>query len=105
MLILACSGEGALEAIYVSVALAFSHAKAMGVLCVLSGCLAVLYQRWLLPTVLGGLLFIHPAWTVSAFRGDCGESTVISSWLFTIASLLVIGLQLGTAPKRPSVKL
>src|SRR5262249_12329367 len=53
------------------------------------------------PTILAGLLAIHPAWTVSAQIGDCGQLRTITSWIVmllgvgTLTGQIVLGSRSG----------
>jgi hypothetical protein len=92
MWVLACSGGA--EAIYVSIALGYAHARAAAVLLGISMSLGFLQRRWLPPILLLILLSIHPAWTVSAIHGDCGMLKQSASWVFTLISTTVLVWQL-----------
>lgn len=94
MSLLACSGEHALEVIYVAVWTGFAHARALGFLCIVSGFLALTQRRFIPAIILLGLLVIHPAWTVSAIHGDCGDAKLGASWLFTGIGIALVGWQL-----------
>ena len=91
---LACSGEHALEVIYVAVWTGFAHARGLGFLFAFSGFLAYCQRRFIPPVILLWLLAIHPAWTVSAFHGDCGDAKLNASWLFTGIGIATVGWQM-----------
>src|SRR5947209_7614669 len=94
MCILACSGEHALEVVYVAVWTGFAHARGLGLLCTVSVLLALPERRFIPPVVLVSLLGIHPAWTIDAFHGDCGNTKVAASWLFTGVGVAVVVWQM-----------
>ncbi|MSU57406.1 MAG: hypothetical protein EXS35_04375 [Pedosphaera sp.] len=92
IVILACSGPGAMATIYQSITIGYFCAAIGGVIT-----LALAYDlvrmrrlRFTLPTA-GLLLLIHPAWTVGAFHGDCGFMKRDISYFFTAVyfSLLI----------------
>ena len=95
MWLLACSGEHALEVIYVTIWTGFAHARGLGFLCVVSACLALAPRRFMPPITLLCLLAIHPAWTISAIHGDCGQTKLIASWLFIGIGISVVVWQLS----------
>ena len=94
MPILACSGEHALEVIYVAIWTGFAHARGFGFLCAVSGFLACRQHRFIAPGMLLCLLAFHPAWTVSAVHGDCGDTKILASWLFTGIGIATVGWQM-----------
>jgi len=90
----ACSGPGAGEAIAVSILIGYRHAALAAVLLGLGLLLLALSpKRWLFPAILGALLLLHPAWTVSAIHGDCGFMKRDASRVFTAVSCAALGLQ------------
>jgi hypothetical protein len=96
MSLFACSGPGAGEAIGRSIEIGFIHAEVVGGLVALSLALLVVRpRRWLAPAVLLVLLALHPAWTVSAISGDCGQLKVLASSLFTLLGGAVLLVQVG----------
>jgi len=90
----ACSGPGAGEAIAVSILIGYRHAALAAVLLGLGLLLLTLSpKRWLFPAILGALLLLHPAWTVSAIHGDCGIMKRDASRVFTAVSSAALVLQ------------
>jgi len=73
MELFACSGPGAGKAMAESVAIGYIHARVAAAMLLASLVVCAGAQRlWGVPAVLAGLLALHPAWTVSILRGDCG---------------------------------
>ena len=67
----------------------------VGVLFLLSFALfACCTRRLLAPTLILGLLILHPAWTISAALGDCGEFKHFSAWVTTVLSVGILIFQL-----------
>lgn len=92
--ILACSGPGAGQAIARNIALGYYFAAATGIIVI-----------WLFrlrsrtgrdrPAYWGVALFVlHPAWTISAIRGDCGSAKVTLSCVVILIVTAVLVLQL-----------
>ena len=91
ILILACSGPGAGQAIARNIAIGYFFAVGTG--------LATVCYFWLRswsggnwPAYLCALLLaFHPAWTISARRGDCGAVKVMGSlFVFSISFGLLV---------------
>jgi hypothetical protein len=92
VLTLACSGEGAAETIQNAIRVGWA-----------SFVLTALLLTWLLVSrvlvsgrgfaaiVLGVLLTMHPAWTVSATQGDCGGTKVMLSLLVGAIAIISVG--------------
>lgn len=101
-LFLACSGPGASEAIARNIAIGYFFAVGTGV--------ATVCYFWLRSWTGGNwpayacalLLAFHPAWTISARRGDCGNTkAMVSLFVFSIAlGLLVPQVLSGPRKKR-----
>jgi hypothetical protein len=89
MWLLACSGPGAPATIGRNIAFAEQQAMLVGVLTAASLILWVPFNRRIrYPAGCLLLLSFHPAWIMSATRGDCGSGMANSAlW----ASLLAIG--------------
>jgi len=105
---MACSGPGAGAAIAFATQFGYWCAYLGGGLLILSLLLsATRFRSWVCPCILGFFLLIHPAWTVSAAIGDCGELRKMTSSLVsfiggcTITAQILIGLHRSAA--RPSV--
>src|SRR5437588_147441 len=83
-LILACSGPGAGAAIQQSIIIGYFCAAIGAVIT-----LALAYDSWRMGyarftlTVALLMLFLHPAWTISAIHGDCGFLKRDVSYFFT----------------------
>ena len=93
-LILACSGPGAMRLIQDNILYAQQHAMVVGCLAVLSVTLWVFLRRFkALPICVLLLLLVHPAWTISAIRGDCGYFKAGAATLDTVVSTICVGLQ------------
>jgi hypothetical protein len=99
MELLACSGPGAGAAIEESIAIGYAHAVLVGCLLVVSlSLLAVVPRTWFVPVIIAGLLWIHPAWTISARRGDCGFMKRNASWAVSgIATLAILWQARGSS--------
>lgn len=79
----ACSGPTAPYVTAQSIRTGEIHAAVLGVLLVVSVAIAVTYGKRIIPLALLALLAVHPAWTISATRGDCGFYKVAMSWACT----------------------
>ncbi len=88
----ACSGPGALAAIRGNIAFAVQQAAFVGLLFSASLMIWIAIQRRMrYPAVCLLLLFLHPAWTLSANRGDCGRTMAnLAVWTSVIASVAVV---------------
>jgi hypothetical protein len=94
MNIFACSGPGAGETIARNIELGYIHAAVVGGMLVVSWVLfAIDPRRWIVPTIIFGLVALHPAWTISAIHGDCGFLKRDVSWVFTGIATLAILIQ------------
>jgi hypothetical protein len=88
MLMLACSGEGAPEAIQSAIRIGWASFAFTGFLLTV-----LLANRWYVAgrgfaaVVLG---VIHPAWTVSATGGDCGGTKVMLSLLVGATAIISV---------------
>ena len=104
MWIFACSGPGAIAEIERNIAIGYICAGIAGVLLVMSLGLSLATRRWLGLAICSGLLALHPAWTVSALGGDCGDMKRWLSWLATALALAVVVWQaVRTARRRRRV--
>jgi hypothetical protein len=94
MYLFSCSGPGAGETIARNIATGYTHAAIVGGVFVVS---LVLYaigpRRWIVPAIVLALIMLHPAWTISATRGDCGFLKRDASWVFTVIAALAIFTQ------------
>ena len=85
MELLACSGPGAGAAISRSIQVSFLLAAGLAALIAVAVVVpVVLGRRWQAPIPLLALLLVHPAWTGSAFGGDCGPLKLAVSWIATV---------------------
>jgi hypothetical protein len=95
MQVFACSGPHAGELISKSIAFGFEQAVVVGILFMVSMALYRLSMRALyFPSLLLGLLVLHPAWTVSAISGDCGILKRGASEVVTAIAIIILGVQL-----------
>jgi len=92
MWLLACSGPGAAAIIIGNITFSRCLALIVGLLAIVSLVMWALFShRARYPIICVLLLPLHPAWTMSASRGDCGEVMVLGSMLsMVIASIAVI---------------
>src|SRR4051812_46613159 len=91
MELLACSGPGAGAAIAENIQAGFVHAViAFGLLLISLGTLWFAHRRFVVPLVLAVLLALHPAWTISAAIGDCGDLKHSLAILFTVIGCLAL---------------
>jgi hypothetical protein len=103
MQLIACSGPGAGVAITKSVSIGYASAGLTAVLVIR---MIVLSRRHPLPlfpvftSVI--LLLLHPAWTVSAVRGDCGEMKRIASYA-VLAVVLFLSMAVRKMVKRSAL--
>jgi hypothetical protein len=105
MLLFACSGPGAASEMLRSTEYSYDHAAFVVGLLVLSLALSLIASQYrLMPLVEAALLLLHPAWTMSAYGGDCGYSKVNWSFAFTIMAASIVGLQLGLLARSDSRK-
>lgn len=93
--LLSCSGPGAGAAIAESIRIGQSHASVAAGFVVVSLPVAVYSGRWSVPVVLLGLLALHPAWTVSAISGDCGEMKRVTARVVTALGAVALAWQVG----------
>ncbi len=83
--ILACSGPGAWAAIQEAISYGYLCAAIGGVITLSMYLYSIATQRLGFPlAIAGAMLAIHPAWTVSAVSGDCGQMKVFASEIFTV---------------------
>ncbi len=91
-LFLACKGPGAMIAIQESTRIGYYCVAfaVVGTLLLIRDRLVGQKPSFVLPVALV-LVLLHPAWTISARRGDCGELRVLASYVFTgvLISLLI----------------
>jgi hypothetical protein len=96
MQLFACSGPGAASAMLRSTEYGYDHAAYVVGLLVLSLALSLVAdRRRFLPFVVAALLLLHPAWTFSAYGGDCGYSKMTWAFAFTIMAASIVVLQIG----------
>jgi hypothetical protein len=92
---IACSGPGAMRVIQENILYAREQALLVGALAVLSGGFWLLCRRIkALPILVTSLLLVHPAWTVSAVKGDCGFSKASIATSYTILALISVASQM-----------
>jgi hypothetical protein len=93
MWLLACSGPGAAATIAGNIAFAQQQAVVVGGLTAASLLLWVPFNRRIrYPAVCLLVLSFHPAWTMSATKGDCGSgmaSNAIWASLFALGALIM----------------
>jgi hypothetical protein len=94
MNILACSGPGAGALIAKNISYADGQAYVVGllfgvslILCRIAGC------RWYWPVGCGLFLLLHPAWTISAISGDCGDMKASMATAFTCLAGAIVVVQ------------
>ena len=94
-ILIACSGPGAIEAIMKSNALA-KHVALMVAGVIACSLLLSLKRKEFKrkQTIPFFMLLIHPAWTMSAIRGDCGFMKREASHLFTLIALSILAWQI-----------
>jgi hypothetical protein len=96
MELFACSGPGAGLAIGENVGISLKHAAVMGELVLVSVCVFTIGpRRRVVPIVLICMLVLHPAWWISALRGDCGEDKRDYSRIFTAIGSAALFWQVG----------
>ncbi len=97
VIVLACSGPGAMELINSNIWKSMLFAKIAAVF-VLLMCLIYWWRRGKVSLILcicsGISLAIHPAWTMSAMGGDCGMVKLAYSKFFTTIIGVAFILQL-----------
>jgi hypothetical protein len=103
MELFACSGPGAGAAISWSIKVGYIQAAVVGGMLLASLFVFTIGVRRtaVSPAVLVGLLVLHPAWTVSAIRGDCGELKVLASCAFTCFGGAALGYQVFRSMRKP----
>ena len=100
MWLFACSGPGAIAEIQRNIAIGSAHAGIVGALLLASLGLGLATRRWLGTAICAGLLALHPAWTVSALDGDCGDTKRWLSWAFSGFALAVVVWQAVQVARR-----
>lgn len=95
--ILACSGPGAGQAIARNITIGYYFAATTGFITIWLFRLRSRTGRdW--PAYLSALLLaLHPAWTISAIRGDCGFAKVALSGLVLLLLFVFLVIQILTA--------
>lgn len=94
----ACSGPRVQERIERAYEFATRQAVVMGVIAAASLALwLILPRRFPIPPpfILLGMVALHPAWTISAAGGDCGESKVSAALLGSVVAVALVFVQLG----------
>jgi len=94
--IVACSGPGAGQAIADSIAYANGQAIVALILTIATAGLWLVFRRQALVwAFLASLVFlcIHPAWTVSAIHGDCGQFKVMAATFVSFVTGILLGVQ------------
>ena len=105
ILIIACSGDGAPQAIWASILYAQANAIVVAMIAVLSAVAWMFARRlWGLPVTNVLLLACHPAWSVSAISGDCGMLKAFAATVFTVVAGLGVYVQVSNWlwPRSPS---
>jgi hypothetical protein len=91
--VFACSGPGAAATIGRNIAFAQQQAVVVGGITAVSLLLWVVFNRRIrYPAVCLLLLSFHPAWSMSATKGDCGygmASNAVWASLFALGSLIL----------------
>ncbi len=91
----ACSGPGAPHAIARNIEIGYTHAAIAAGLLLASVVLFAGLTHYRIWSILSAaFVILHPAWTVSAIHGDCGEMKHDLSWVFTILAEVVIAGQI-----------
>lgn len=93
--VILCSGPGAFDLMERNQHIGFVHAAIVESVLVVSLILCAVSapdrRALLVPASLFGLLALHPAWTISAYGGDCGFMKRDVSWIFTVLAGLGLG--------------
>lgn len=93
-LMLACSGPGAMRVIQDNILYAQQQAMVVAAIAAASITLWFFRRRWkALPLLVITLLLIHPAWTISAIKGDCGFLKADATTFVTAAVSACVALQ------------
>jgi hypothetical protein len=96
MMLWACSGPGARAFIDANIHTAFIHAGVVAGLLAASALLVIPFRRtWFFLLICAGFLALHPAWTISARRGDCG---ILKAGAATLLTMLAGGIVLVQLP-------
>jgi uncharacterized membrane protein len=95
--ILACSGPGAGQAIARSITIGYFSAAATAFVTIWLFRLSTRTGRYWPAYWSALLLALHPAWTISAVRGDCGIMKVVLSGLVILLVLLFLAIQIMAA--------
>ena len=95
MELFACSGHGAGAYIARRILIGNVHAGVFGFLLLTSTAVAVKWKVYsTVPFLLTLMLALHPAWTISALSGDCGETKRAFSWLLSAVGTIAIVWQI-----------
>jgi hypothetical protein len=93
---LACSGPGAGAIIGRNIDIGNMNAAVAGAILLASvSAFAVTRSCWGFPTAILILFLLHPAWTVSAIHGDCGELLRDASYVVTGLVVLIMGAHMA----------
>jgi hypothetical protein len=103
MMMLACSGPGAMGAIQQAITFGYFCAAAGGVVTLALALDAWRTRRFRFTLVMAMIMMaIHPAWTVSAVRGDCGGMKTEISFVFTTIFIGLLVFQYVISRNAPS---
>jgi hypothetical protein len=98
----ACSGPEAPRLMAENASIAQTHALVAAGLCAVAVAVYfLLYRAKWFPLVCLGLLLVHPAWTVSERRGDCGFLKAGAAQVITVvcAAMVLVQCPLGLRAK------
>ena len=108
--ILACSGPGALRVIAESIRIGYYNAAFVGLAAAAGVLLHLIHWRrggWAFAIaylLFGTLLLLwHPAWTVSAYHGDCGDAKRFYSYIVSAVAAAPFIIEFYAARKRTKI--
>jgi len=94
-LVLSCSGPNTL--LHIADRIAYSHEQAiiLALIAIFSVVMWVILRMWkLLPISIIAMLLIHPYWSISALKGDCGRFKESASTFITYYAITCVVIQL-----------
>src|SRR5579862_5925953 len=92
----ACSGPGAGKLIAENTAHAENAAWISGAIFIAALLGWLILRRFsFFPLACGVLLAVHPAWTISALRGDCGYLKAGAAFIVTALAVLIVVAQMS----------